>query len=139
MRRLTSTGSPLALKEGPCCLLFYLGLYWSHPVGGFRDNNNSLSFVLGLSQVANLGNLVLNQFESNGKGSKIAVHLRFSASKVWQVSHKLNMTSISSNGQGQTINNGLAMKIEADVYNTWEVENRQVDLQCERKLPSILS
>lgn len=124
MRRLTSTGSPLALKEGMCCLLLHLGLCWSHPVGGFRDNNNSLSFVLGLSQVANLGNLVLNQFESNGKGSKIAVHLRFNASKVWRVSHKLNMTSISSIGQGQTINIGLAMKIEADVYNTWEVENR---------------
>ena len=123
MRRLTSTGSPLALKEGMCCLLLHLGLCWSHPVGGFRDNNNSLSFVLGLSQVANLGNLVLNQFESNGKGSKIAVHLRFNASKVWRVSHKLNMT-ISSIGQGQTINIGLAMKIEADVYNTWEVENR---------------
>ena len=71
MRRLTSTGSPLALKEGPSCLLLHLGLYWSHPVGGFRDNNNSLSFVLGLSQVANLGKLVLKQFESNGKGSKI--------------------------------------------------------------------
>ena len=31
---------------------------------------------------------------------------------------------MSSNGQGPTMKKGLAMKIEADVYNTWEVENR---------------